>query len=130
MNATQHEHVLQLLADYHDGLYHLDLDQLREVFSPQATYATMVDGSLLSLSIDAYLERLAGRTAPAQEGVPSHPRVRSIRFAGETTALAEVESSMFGHDYHDFLSLLRIDGRWRVQAKVFEGVRHTAPKES
>ena len=130
MNATHYDEVLALLADYHHGLYHLDLDRLRKVFTPEATYATVVDGSLLGLTIEAYFDRLTRRTAPAEEGVDSNPRVRSIRFAGENTALAEVESSMFGHDYHDFLSLLRVDGRWRVQSKVFEGVPHSSEEGS
>ena len=130
MNASHYEEILRLLADYHDGLYHLDVERLRGVFAPRATYAAIVDGSPLSLTIEAYFDRLASRTAPAEEGVDSRPRVRSIRFAGENTALAEVTSSMFGHDYHDFLSLLRIDGRWRVQSKVFEGTPHPVGKEA
>ena len=122
MNKDNYTEELGLLNNYFDGLYRLDVEMLRDVFSPSAQYATIVDGSLLSLSIDEYFERLAQRIAPANEGKPYESRVLSIRFAGENTALAEVESSLFEHEYTDFLSLLRIDGRWRVQAKVFEGV--------
>lgn len=122
MKQDDYAEVLGLLDNYVDGLYRLDIAALRDVFSPSAHYATIADGSLLSLSIDEYFERLEQRTAPASKGESRDFRVLSIRFAGEDTALAEIESSLFGHDYTDYLSMLRIDGRWRIQAKVFEGV--------
>ncbi len=124
MNTSQYNEVLALLRDYYDGLYNLDVAKLRDVFSPGAHYATIAKGALLELTMDEYFPRVEQRTSPADEGTPYESRVVSIRFAGENTAFAEVECSMFDHDYQDFLSLLRIDGRWRVQTKVFEGVPH------
>lgn len=35
------------------------------------------------------------------------------------TALARVECAMGPRRYTDFLTLLRVDGRWRVISKVF-----------
>ncbi len=122
--TARYAEVLHLLAAYYDGLYTLDAAKLREVFSPSAGYATIRDGSLVALSMDEYLPLLADRTPPDDDGTPYAYRVVSIRFAGEHTALAELECSLFGHDYTDFLSLLRIDDRWRIQSKVFEGVAH------
>ena len=125
MNTTQTRDfaaVVDLLADYYDGLYYCDVDKLRAVFSSSARYATASSGELLELGIDDYLTRVAARTPPAEDGTPyGLCEVRAIRFAGPVTALAEVHSTMFGHDYVDFLTLLRLDGRWRVQSKVFHG---------
>ena len=129
MNQAAYTEVLKLLADYYDGLYRLDVAKLRRVFSPSAHYAAIVDGALLTLSMDEYLPRVERRTPPADEGVPYAYEVVSVRFAGEHTALAELRCSLFGYDYTDFLSLLRIDGIWRVQSKVFEGVPGTAKEE-
>ena len=130
IEQSNYTEVLELLGDYYDGLYRTDVSKLRSVFSPSARYATIANGSLLELSMDEYLPRVEKRTAPADEGVPYEYRVVSIRFAGENTALAELECSLFGHDYTDFLSLLRIDGQWHIQAKVFEGVPYTAKEQS
>lgn len=126
MTQSPENAVRELLAAYHDGLYHLDTAKLREVFSPSAHYATIRDGALLVLTLDEYLPQLERRTAPVEDGAPEVLRIVSIEFVGEHTAVAVVESSMFGFDYTDVLSLLRIDGRWRIQSKVFEGVRHPA----
>ena len=128
--ASSYTEILALLDDYYEGLYRIDLAKLRNVFSPSARYATIANGELLELSMDEYLPRVAQRTAPAEDGVPHGYCVRSIRLAGEHTALAELECSLFGHDYTDLLSLLRVDGRWRIQAKVFEGVPHAIAEAS
>lgn len=122
--AAGYDEVLELIEAYCRGLYELDTERLARAFSPTASYATIQKGVPLVLTIGEYFERLSQRTAPAADGTPFGYTVNSIRFAGENTALAEIQCSMFGHDYTDFLSLLRIDGCWRIQAKVFEGVPH------
>lgn len=129
MDSAAYSDVLELLASYYDGLYRLDVAKLRDVFSPSARYAAIVDGALLELSMDEYLPRVAKRAPPADQGMPYAYEVVAIRFAGENTAMAELRCSLFGYDYTDFLSLLRIDGAWRVQSKVFEGVPRAANEE-
>ena len=122
MKKIEYSVILDLLSRYYDGLYKLDINTLAKVFSPRAHYATIANDALLTLTIDEYLPLLEQRDSPEEEGAPYESRVVSIRFAGKNTALAEVQATLFGHDYTDFLSLLRIDGRWCIQAKVFEGV--------
>lgn len=124
MDRSQYTAVLDLLKNYYEGLYRVDVDLLREVFSPNAHYATMADGKLLTLTLDEYLPQLAKRPVPADHGVPYGYEVLSVRFVGASTAVAVLECSLFGRDFADVLSLLRVDGRWRVQAKVFEGTVH------
>ena len=48
MNQDDFTEVLGLLNNYVDGLYRLDIEILRDVFSPSAQYATITDGALLS----------------------------------------------------------------------------------
>ncbi len=120
--STTYREVLELLARYYEGLYRLDIDLLREVFSPSARYATIRDGELLELGLDEYLTIVEQREPPSEQDAPYDYELASIRIAGPHTALAEVRCSLFGYDYTDLLSLLRIDGRWRIQSKVFEGV--------
>jgi putative lumazine-binding protein len=122
---NQHEdcaEILELIEDYCDGLHRLDTVKLSKVFSSSAHYATIANGSMVVLTMDEYFPQLLKREAPADKGEPLDFVVTLIRFAGANTALVELECSLFGYDYKDLLSLLRIDGRWRIQAKIFEGV--------
>ncbi len=126
MNDAQYDFagVLALLRDYYDGLWRCDVELLRRVFSPGALYATPAPDGLLELSMDEYLPRVAARTPPAEAGTPYGYAVDSVDFAGPDTAMARLRCSLFGNDYTDFLSLVRVDGAWRIQAKVFHGEPH------
>ena len=111
--------VLTLLHHYAEGLWRADADALREAFSASARYATLQDGALLELGMDEYLPRVARRTPPREQGDPLEYTVDGIDFAGPDTALARLRCSFFGFDYVDLLTLLRLEGRWRIQSKVF-----------
>jgi len=111
--------VAGLLDRYYDALYHGDVERLNRAFHPTATYATASGGELLQLDLAAYLARVAARAAPATRGDAYGFRLDAIEFAGPTTALARLRSSMLGKRFVDFLALLRVDGEWRIAAKVF-----------
>jgi len=122
--------VLALLRDYYEGLWRCDVELLARVFSPRAVYATTTPDGALELSMDEYLPRVAERTPPAEIGTPYGYTVESVDFAGPDTAVARLSCSLFGNDYIDFLSLVRVDGVWRIQAKVFHGEPTTPVPES
>lgn len=111
--------VVELLGRYFDALHHSDADQLAKVLHPSALYATANDGSLLRLSMEEYLSIVAVREPPAARHELRTDAVESIEFAGPNTAMARVRCSIGPKHFNDLLTLLRIDGRWWVIAKVF-----------
>ena len=111
--------VSRVLADYFDGLHHGDTAILRRVFHPAAHYACATDGTLLQLRMDEYFPIVDRRPSPASRGDLRSDRIVSIEFAGPVTAFARVECSIAPKAFTDFLSLVKLDGRWQVIAKVF-----------
>jgi len=109
----------ELLTRYFDGLYHSDADLLSDVFHPQAVYVCVTDGSLTHLDMSTYLPIVAMREAPAARNEVRTDAVRSIEFAGAVTALAQIECSIGPKHFTDLLSLIHLDGRWQIIAKVF-----------
>lgn len=109
----------RLLTDYFDGLYNSDADLLGSVFHPQAVYACATDGSLNHLDMATYLPMVAERESPATRREDRTDAVRSIELVGPVTALAQVECSIGPKHFTDLLSLIHLDGRWQVIAKVF-----------
>lgn len=107
------------LGDYFDGLHHSDAEKLGRLFHPQAIYACGTEGSLTYLTMAEYLPMVAKRPSPASRGEPRHDHILSIEFAGPVTALARVECTIGPKRFTDFLSFVRLDGRWRLIAKVF-----------
>jgi len=111
--------VAGVLATYFDGLYHSDAALLGRVFHPQAIYACATDGRLTHMTMDAYLPMVAARPSPASRQEKRRDRIISIAFAGPVTALARVECAIGEKRFTDLLSLVQLEGEWRIIAKVF-----------
>lgn len=113
---TDIEDVIQA---YLDGLYHCDVQALARVFHPQALYATASGAEPLLLRLDEYLPIVAQRDPPSRTGAARREAVLAIDIAGPATALVKLSCRFFGKDYIDFLTLIRVQGRWQIVAKVF-----------
>jgi 4-oxalocrotonate tautomerase len=107
------------LQDYFDGLYHSDTTLLRKVFHPQAIYASATDGELVHRTMNEYFPIVDARPSPASRHEPRHDRVVSIDVVGPVTAVARVECAIGPKRFDDALTLVRVDGRWQIIAKVF-----------
>jgi len=107
------------LAVYFDGLYYSDTARLRRVFHPKAVYACATEGTLTHLTMDAYFPVVDKRPSPASRNEPRADRIVSIDFAGPVTALARVECAIGPKRFTDLLSFVKLDGDWRIIAKVF-----------
>ena len=113
------DEVARALDDYFDGLHFSDTVRLRRVFHPAALYACATDGSLLLRTMDEYFPIVDARPSPASRGEARRDRIVSIEFAGPVTAFARVECAIAPKVFVDFLTLVRLDGRWRILSKVF-----------
>jgi hypothetical protein len=111
--------IARVLQDYFDGLHHSDTARLARVFHPRALYATASGGGLTALSMDEYLPLVERRPSPASRGDARADRIVSIEFAGPQTAWARVECQVLPRRFIDLLTLVKLDGRWQVIAKVF-----------
>ena len=126
MITTGSEAIASLLSDYFDALYFCDTGKLAAVFHPKAIYATADETPFLYRTMDQYLPIVAAREPPASRGEQRRDHVDDIQFAGENTALARVRCSIGPRDFVDFLTLVRIDGDWRIIAKVFQIIERPA----
>lgn len=107
------------MADYFDGLYHSDTARLARVFHPRARYVCATDGTLTELGMDEYFPIVDRRPSPASRGEARADRIVSIEFAGPVTAFVRAECAIGPKRFTDFLTFVRLDGAWRIVAKVF-----------
>ncbi len=108
-----------VLQEYFDGLYHSDTERLGRVFHPQAVYASATGGWLIHRTMDEYFPIVDARTSPASRDEQRHDAVLSIELVGPVTAVARVECSIGPQRFDDVLTLVQLDGRWQIIAKVF-----------
>lgn len=116
--------VVATLAVYFDGLYHSDTGRLARVFHPLAVYVTATEaaangGRPVHLTMGGYFPIVDARPSPAGRGEARRDRIVSLEFAGPVTAFARVECAIGPKFFTDFLTLIRVDGRWQIIAKVF-----------
>ncbi|GHG02909.1 nuclear transport factor 2 family protein [Thalassotalea marina] len=116
---TDNQQIEALLAEYFDGLYQADAAKLAKVFHPNAYYSCTTGGELLHLSMQQYFNNVRQRTSPASLGQERKDKIIVIDLVGESTALAKVQCQILPRSFTDFLSLLKIDGRWQIISKVF-----------
>lgn len=116
--------ITAVLEAYFDGLYDGDLDKFDRVFHPNAhLYAT--DGSnLTDWPREEYFSVISGRASGREQGLARHDKILSIHKAGPDTALATVNCALPPRYFTDYLTLLRLDGQWRIISKTFHVDTH------
>lgn len=114
--------ITDVLGTYFDGLYHSDTRALARVFHPKAQYVSVTDGSLLHRDMAEYFPVVDARPSPASRSEARRDEIVSIEFAGPVTARAVVRCAIANRFFTDFLTLIRLDGRWQVISKVFHYV--------
>jgi Putative lumazine-binding len=111
--------VSAVVSDYFDGLHHSDTKRLSRVFHPDARYVCATETPLLQLGMGDYFPVVDKRPSPASRGEKRNDRIISISFAGPVTAFVHAECSIGAKFFTDFLTFIRVEGRWQIIAKVF-----------
>ena len=114
--------ITDTLRDYFDGIYQSSEEKLRRAFHADAHVYSVTDGALVDFDLDAFVARVNGRESAQSQNAPRTDRIVAIDFSGPNSALAKVELSIPGIDFVDFLSLMRIDERWRIIAKTYHAM--------
>lgn len=115
---TRHQEVLDVLDRYFEGLFNGDAALLRSIFHPQAMLFGEVKGQPYLKRIDEYLDVVANRTSPRDQGEPFRMEAISVEVLGDI-AYAKVHSPMLGGNYFDYLAFVRQDDRWLIVNKLF-----------
>jgi Putative lumazine-binding len=98
-------------------------EHIEQAFHPQARIQSVKDGKLASLTRDEFTARFSGK--PADDEAKRKRRIASIDIAGDA-ALAKVELDYPDVRFVDYLSLLKLDGKWVVVNKIFHADRRAA----
>jgi len=101
-----------------------DGEEWRKAFHPAAMVTGLRDGKLVSMSAPDFVARAAGK--PAADEAQRKRRIVSIDVAGDA-ALAKVELDYPKVFFVDYLSLLKIDGEWKIAQKTYTGTSKKSP---
>ena len=108
--------ITDLMNRYFEAVYNGDVEALRDVFHPQNRLAGMRGDEERFSSLEQFLERVTSR--PNQDAFDF--QVLSVDQSGRA-AVAKISYRYHGVDFVDYMSVLRLEGSWRIVAKVFDG---------
>ncbi|WP_207539412.1 nuclear transport factor 2 family protein [Sabulicella rubraurantiaca] len=105
---------------YLDGLYEGDGTKIASAFHPCAhLYSVDDSGGLNDLPRAEWLERMATRPKPAEQGLHREDRILAMDMAGEEAACVKVNCCIPPRFFTDYLLLLKTGEGWRIVAKSF-----------
>ncbi|HTT12455.1 MAG TPA: nuclear transport factor 2 family protein [Burkholderiaceae bacterium] len=85
------------------------------------------EGLLTVLPRDQWFEMVRNRPSPKARGLARHDEILQIDQASPTMAFVKLRCAIPPRFFTDYLSLLKIDGRWQVAQKVYTTeMRNTA----
>ena len=106
----------EVVRAYYDGMIAGDEVKLAHAFHPRACIVGNNQGELEWLTLEEFVaecKEAAGNAAGASEW-----RIDGLSFQGDT-ALVKFGAQLAGEWYSDDLSMLRIDGAWRIVHKTW-----------
>ena len=96
-------------------------DYIRKAFFPEAKIMAFRDGKLLNLSVEEFASRFGGK--PAADESQRKRRIDSLDITGNA-GVARIVLDYPDTTLIDYMSLLKVDGEWKIVNKVF----NAAPK--
>jgi len=107
--------VIAVAGRYFTAMVDADEAELRRVFHPRASVIGHFDGALEFADLDGFI----ASTADARSGDgPFEYRVDGLVLVGDT-AVITVAGYCYATWFTDHLSMIKIDGDWRIVAKLF-----------
>ena len=118
-DQTTYAEIAAALQPYFDGLYDGDVASMRRIFHPSCRLYSAPNGVASDVDIESYYARVKERPSPRSLNQTRHDAIIAIHASGEGAATAVLRTARAPRLYADFLSLLRIDGRWQIVAKTY-----------
>ena len=111
------EAIRQTVLDYMEGMIRADLARLRNSFHPSALIVGHMAGVFTTETMDQFV-RAVEEAGGLSADVPLPATIVVIDVAGPS-AVAKVENDFANMRYTDYLSLLKIDGKWVIVHKTY-----------
>jgi hypothetical protein len=102
---------------YVEGMAFAHEGALRKAFHPRASIIGNYEGSVEWLSLDEFVAAVMSEgSAPA--GTQPMIQIETLDVTGDTASVKVVDH-FAGMRFSDYLSLLKIDGRWMIVGKLY-----------
>ncbi len=119
MSTTDRAAIEQTIQTYFDGLYEGNADKIASVFHESSALTWDQDGKISILPRDAWLKLLRERPSAQSKGLARDDAILMFDQSGPTTAFVKVKCQMPPRYFHDYLNLIKSDGKWVIVQKIY-----------
>ena len=111
--------IQSLARTYFECMHESSRDKALSAFHPHARIVGLRKGVLVDRTAAEFGDLVASvQPSAASKGDPERFEILSIEIVGET-ATTRIRCDFAGTTYLDTLSLLKVDGQWRIFNKLF-----------
>ena len=104
---------------YFDSMYESSAEKAHAAFHPNAKITGYMRGDLLELTVVQFADFVGSKEpSPKDSGETARFEILSVEIAGDT-AVARVRDDYDGLTFLDTLSMIKVDGDWRIYNKLF-----------
>lgn len=114
---TEKDAIGQVVRRYVQGMLAADEMALRQAFHPECKIIGHFQGSLEWMSLDDFIGEI-NQAGPAAADTQPYLDIGYIDVTGDAASLKVVDD-FAGLRFTDYLSLLKIDGRWTIINKLY-----------
>ena len=119
MTTSDRPAIEAAVQTYLDGLYEGDVEKLARVFHPTSALTYEQDGELRVVPRESWFDVVRSRPSPRSQDLPRHDEILEIDQSSPTTAFVKLKCAIPPRFFTDYLSFLKVDGRWQVAQKVY-----------
>ena len=119
MSTTDRAAIEQTIQTYFDGLYEGNADKIASVFHESSALTWDQDGKISILPRDGWLKLLRERPSAQSKGLARDDAILMFDQSGPTTAFVKVKCQMPPRYFHDYLNLIKSDGKWVIVQKIY-----------
>ena len=117
-----YQEIATALGNYFDGFYDGDVGKLRKIFHPNCHLYTATSGSLADADIETIYGRVSDRENPGDRHDPRFDQIVTIDKSGPEIAFVKLHIAVAPNYFTDYLTLLKLDGRWQIITKTYTGI--------
>ncbi|MEM9075974.1 MAG: nuclear transport factor 2 family protein [Bacteroidota bacterium] len=110
-----------LIRNYFEGIFNGDVDKLESCFTQNAIIYGDIHRVPYKKNIDEYLKGVQNRQSPCDLNEVFQMETIGVDIMGNV-AMVKLHVPMLGFNYYDYLSLTKIDTKWKIVNKIFTHV--------
>lgn len=111
----------KLINTYFEGIFYGKISNLSSCFSSDAIIYGDINSNDYIKTLSEYIETVKTRKSPNDLGETLNMSIIGIDILGKA-AMVKLQVPMLGFNYYDYLSLFKIQSKWKIVNKLFTHV--------